>query len=248
MKKKISSGWFLIIFQIIEYICCILTNNPIKFENIPYFIGANLFGIIGLVMVILDITKKMDEKDEMQKKIKEREKMDSIIEDKEEKLEIKSEKNLQINDTSSMAQDDILENNIYQNDEKKVDNENNTFLKTLSVILGIFLLISIIVIFSLLIKNEKQRLKTIEQEDTISSLKSNNTFYKNLLEEMQNKTDFYDKYIVIIPQDSNYYMSYDCWDKKGRSDTFNIMNYKDAQINGYREYTCNIREKLGISE
>lgn len=248
MKKKISSGWFLIIFQIIEYICCILTNNPIKFENIPYFIGANIFGIIGLVMIVLDIAKRMDEKDEIRKKMQEKNEIESVVESKEEKQEIKNEESLHINDTSSMTKNDILENNIYQNDEKKVDNENNTFLKILSVILGIFLLIAIIIIFSLLIKNEKQRLKIIEQEDMINGFESNNTFYKNLLEEIQNKIDFYDKYIVIIPQDSNYYMSYDCWDKKGRSDTFNIMNYKDAQINGYREYTCNIREKLGISE
>lgn len=185
--------------------------------------------------------KKFNKK--INKNVEEKKEIESIVELKEKKQEIKNGESLQINDTSSMAQ-----NNIQQNNEKKIENENNFFLKILSVILGIFLLIAIIVIFSLLIKNEKQRLKIIEQEEMINGFESNDTFYKNLLEEMQNKIDFYDKYIVIIPQDSNYYMSYDCWDKKGRSHTFKIMNYKDAQSNGYSEYTCNIREKLGISE
>ena len=97
-------------------------------------------------------------------------------------------------------------------------------------------------------QNEKQKNKLSEQEDIISNLKSDNAYYKNLSKEMQNKINFYDKYIVIIPQNSSYYMNYDCWNQKGRSDTFKIMNYKDAQNNGYKEYTCNIRDNLGLSE
>lgn len=329
MKRKISTGWFFIIFQIVGYICAIITNNPIKFNNIPYFIGYNLFAIIGIVMVTLDIADKSDKKDETINKMKEYkyetnidikkdadidfknmdkskklelyyylnttlesakkdlttgvkkeeleyyyknnflsqedyintinainslemivnlysptiEQLKNEIELEDEKQEIKNEEKSQINDTSSTAQDIVQQSN-----KKKIENENNTFSKILSVILGIFLSISIIIIFSLLIKNEKQRLKIIELEDTISSLKSNNTFYKNLLEEIQNKIDFYDEYIVIIPQDSDYYMNYDCWNQKGRSNTFKIMNYKEAQNNGYKEYTCNIRERLGLSQ
>lgn len=249
MKKKISSGWFLIIFQIIEYICCILTNNPIKFENIPYFIGANLFGIIGLVMVILDIAKKMDKKDEMQKKMQEKQEIDSIAEFEEEKPKIKSEKNLQINDTSSiMTQDDILKDNIHQSNEKKVENENNTFLKTLSIILGIFLLISIIVIFSLLIKNEKQRLKIIDFNEEYSDYDELMEYKSLYFDEMaknvklSDKVSFMDEHIVFVLDGyGNYYYNYDCMQEvtKGKKFKFLSYNTENAISLGYKKFNCN---------
>lgn len=133
-----------------------------------------------------------------------------------------------------------------QQQNRTNDNNNKKYIIPLIILIITISLLTIIIL--LLISNEKKRLKIIEHESKISSIKSNKEYYENLSKELQSKINFYDKYIVIIPQGSNYYMSYDCWNKKGRSDTFKIMNYKDAQDNGYIEYTCNIRDNLGLSE
>lgn len=245
MKKKISFGWFLIIFQIITYISSIIINNPIKFENIPYFIGANLFGIIGLVMIILDIAKRMDEKDEIRKKMQEKNEIESVVDSKEEKIKIKNEESLQINDTS-MTQDNILKDNTQQSHENKI--KNNTLVKILPVILGIFLLISIIVIFSLLIKNEKQRLKIIDLEEKYSNY-DDLTKYKDLyFDEMaknvklSNKASFMDEHIVFVLDGyGNYYYNYDCMQEvtKGKNFKFLAYNAENAISLGYKEFNCN---------
>ena len=105
--KKICKYNSLIIF-----ILSVLTTIVLKEYN--YFgiggLGAIFYYFINLNLFVQNtnnmVNKYKTQKNNNQNNIKENDKWQ----------EIKNEESLQINDTSSMAQDDILENNIYQND------------------------------------------------------------------------------------------------------------------------------------
>lgn len=85
--------------------------------------------------------------------------------------------------------------------------------------------------------NENKKLKK-ENKNLNKSEEENRDFLMNRINELYNKTTFFDKYIVIIPENTGYYYTYDCWNKKGRSNNFRIMNWKDAQSYGYIKGNC----------
>lgn len=133
------------------------------------------------------------------------------------------------------------------------ENENPLHIN-FSAILTIMLLFSISLnIFQLLNPKTKIEIKekiikeksnyTVNDDGTVNIEDDNSitgyiTVNGSQILKLQQKIDFYDKYIVIIPNNADYYMSYDCWNKNGRSDTFYITNYKEAMSQGY--YTkCN---------
>ena len=233
--KKICKYNSLIIF-----ILSILTFIILK--------GPNYFGIGGLGAIIyyfINMSLFVQDANSANKRYKTTKTQDNIENKENDKWQEHLEKNYKATGTRTNMKNLVVQQN--KSDDKIKDIENNKFYYMNELKLFLFAIV-IFIIFLLLVNIEKQKNKMSEQEDIISNLKSDNAYYNNLSKEMQNKINFYDKYIVIIPQDSDYYMNYDCWNQKGRSDTFKIMNYKDAQNNGYKEYICNIRDNLGLTE
>lgn len=128
------------------------------------------------------------------------------------------------------------------------ENKTSLHMKT-SIILTIILLFSISLnIFQFLNLKLKIKIKEkvvkeklnyrVNDDGTVdiendSSITGYITVNGSQILKLQQKIDFYDKYIVIIPNNEKYYMSYDCWNRNGRSNSFYITNYKDAISNGY---------------
>lgn len=203
-----------------------------------YYINVGLYKNVG--------EKQKEIKSDIE--ISKKSKANSINEVKEEKIKIKEEKNSQINNTNNTEQVDILEANIHQNDETKVENENNTFLKTLSIILGIFLLIAIIIIFSLLIRNEKQRLEIIDLKEEYSDYDKLMEYKYLYFDEMaknvklSDKAEFMDEHIVFILDGyGKYYYNYDCMREvtQGKKFSFIAYNTENAIRLGYKKFSCN---------
>lgn len=252
----------------LERIRCELIMNSIVICIVYLILQQVLTGNISIVnftpalvyyYINVGLHKNRNEKFDKKtnKNVEEKKDSELLVESKKEKPKIKNEESLQINDTS-MTQDNIIKDNTQQSHEKKI--KNNTLVKILPVILGIFLLISIIVIFSLLIKNEKQRLKIIDLEEKYSNY-DDLTKYKDLyFDEMaknvklSNKASFMDEHIVFVLDGyGNYYYSYDCMKQvtQGKQYTFWAYNISQAIGKGYQKFECNkssVRERLGITE
>lgn len=57
MNKNNWLGWLFILLQVLGYIGCFLPNNSLPTNNIIEFIGFNIIGIVGIVIIIKNIKK-----------------------------------------------------------------------------------------------------------------------------------------------------------------------------------------------
>lgn len=141
--------------------------------------------------------------------------------------ELMSSQKIKTNDNLIEENDNTLGNTNYK----------NIFIFTTTV-LAIALIISLICNLYQYSNNKNLTEQYNDSESKINEYVSLYTKEQIKRISLTNKVEFFDKYIVIIPTNDNRYMSYDCWNKQGRSDSFKIMNYKEAISYGYKQYNC----------
>ena len=70
-------------------------------------------------------------------------------------------------------------------------------------------------------------------ESQLTNIDDGNEYYY-----VKNKIQFFDDYIVIVPDNSKYYYSYDCYEQKYPTSSFYAYNVSNAEAQGYKKGTC----------
>lgn len=148
----------------------------------------------------------------------------------------------------------IVENSITNNEIIK-KNKKYDFFRVSTPIFIVLLLISICINIVMYNKYNKTNNKLVETKEKLSSTKKELSSTEDELEQVSsslfsiiggeysvpyinNKLYFLDNYIVIVPEYSNYYYTYDCFKELYPNSRYWAFNIDAAKGRGYKQGTC----------